>query len=129
MSGPDSLEPPQTPAVFVGLPGAALERRHARWRPARSPFYTGSEVEADGLRIGGQGTERSAAALEGELPTIGGIGALAFSSSSLPPRGGSAPMSGQNPILGRVVNGLKLPCHLGFNSGPGRPTSLECARA
>ena len=54
----------------------ALQRRNAQRRATASLLHAGGEIEADGLRVRGQGIKPLPAQPGGEMPPIGVIGAL-----------------------------------------------------
>ena len=54
----------------------ALQRGDGQRRPARPALHAGGEIEADGLRVRGQGIEPLTAQPGGEVPPVGVIGPL-----------------------------------------------------
>ena len=54
----------------------ALQRGNGQRRPARPALDAGGEIEADGLRVRGQGVETLTAQPGGEVPPVGVIGPL-----------------------------------------------------
>jgi hypothetical protein len=54
----------------------ALQRGNRQRRPARPALDAGSEIQANGLRVRGQGVEALPAQPGGEVPPVGVIGPL-----------------------------------------------------